>query len=122
HLRHHPEGERRHDDLRPARQVERFEHVIEGGAAVGGRNRVPAAGACFEGALEPGDRGTVDEFAALAAASDDLLRVGQHPGAVSRDRGSHDGDTSAGAWHRLWRSPTTEFWMLRNVARYEGRT
>jgi hypothetical protein len=83
-LRHDPEGERRHDDLRARREGERLEHVVERGAAKGGGNRAPAAGSRLERALERRNLRALDEPLARPAARNQLLRVREHPRAGLR--------------------------------------
>jgi hypothetical protein len=90
-LGNHPERQRREDDLRSGRQLERDEDVVEGHAPVRGRHRVHRvhAQAPRECGLELRNVRSLDELAAGLAAGDDFFGVGQHSRAVARDRCQH---------------------------------
>src|SRR5207249_12154786 len=82
---------RRDDDLRPARQIQRFDDVVEGHPAVrradGMRGR--QARAPREFGLEPREMRTLAEFAASLAVRDDLFSIGQDSRAVARAGREH---------------------------------
>src|SRR5581483_7440645 len=94
---YHPDRQRRDDDFRSRRQVERLEDVVEGHPAVRGGDGMSAAGPALECAFELGDLGTLDEFAARLRAGDDFFGLGKDSRAVARDRSEHKGGTGGKA-------------------------
>ncbi len=129
----HPEGERRDDDLRAGRQLERLQDVVEGHAAVRGRDGVAAARPGGERRLEGLDLRPLDERAAPAVFRDDLFGVRKDARPVPGDGGQHvTGRDMSTVSCRACRSSTlrsrwvthrrTEvFCSLRRLARYDGR-
>ena len=97
--------------------------------SVSGRTRAP-----FEGAFELRYLRSLDVFAAGLATRGDLFSIWQDSRSVARDgcqhaTGREKSAISSRAWRsftrrsiRVTQSRTTEFWIFRKFARYDGRT
>src|SRR5262249_30096914 len=105
--RHHPEGERRHDDLRPFRKVESPEDVVKSHASVGGGDSLSPSGAARQRILELFNLGALNELAAYFGAGDNLFSFWQDSRSIARDSRQHATVREMSAISsRVWKSLT----------------